>query len=369
MKKKNLIAVIVILTLLAFGAALSGCQKAEVPQETQPVKQGLAVENGDTYFYNEDGSLFTGGYKEVSTETGTDYYYFLPNAKAFSTGYKAVELDGSTCHFFFEADGTAFTGGFKEVTIGDSTYLYYFGEDGKALTGCWFDTSETSFFFDESGRALKDCFHTVEGDLYYFDDQCAPVTGGWFCLEDGYYYADEKGVLATDTVVDGYKLDAAGKSATKYRIIEYVNEHTDPAMTQQEKIDALYNWVLTNDMSYIRSYEHVKADWVWHDGWVDDMAASLMDEWGGNCYRYAAFLGLLLREATELPVTVYYGETPGLNVDLTPHGWPAVCQEGEWYIYDVEMDKYTEYDSSGCYKVLASESPLHLQGVGTDLYH
>ena len=129
-----------------------------------------------------------------------------------------------------------------------------------------------------------------------------------------------------------------------------------------------YNWVLTNDMTYIRSYEHVKADWVWADSWVDDMAASQMDEWGGNCYRYAAFLGMLLREATGLPVTVYYGQTPGLNVDLTYHGWPAICQEDVWYIYDVELDKYTEYDSSGCYKVPASESTLHLQGIGTNLY-
>lgn len=341
MKKKTLLWILIPLILAVLTACSLPGTSEEIPTEpteTQPpVKQGLLEEGGSLYFY-EDGTPFTGGLKELT-------------------------VDGAAKFYFFQEDGKAFTGGLKEV----NAVHYFFQNDGSALTDSWQTVNDATWYFGANGQAVKDGFQTIDGSLYYFQDYTV-TTGGWFCVEDGYYYADEKGVLATDTVVEGYKLDATGKSTTKYRIIQYVNEYTDDSMTEQEKIDALYNWVLTNDMGYIRSYEHVTSNWVWADSWVDDMAANQMDEWGGNCYRYAAFLGMLLREATGLPVTVYYGQTPGLNVDLTYHGWPAICQEDIWYIYDVELDKYTEYDSSGCYKVPASESTLHLQGVGTNLY-
>ena len=139
-------------------------------------------------------------------------------------------------------------------------------------------------------------------------------------------------------------------------------------MTNQQKINALYNWLLKNNMPYIRTYEHTRSNWVWKESWVDDMAASLISQWGGNCFRYASLLGLMVREATGLPVTVYHGMTPGSRAPLTPHGWITVKQNGQWYVYDVEMDKFTSYAQSKLYKVPAEESKLHLKGVGTNLF-
>ena len=147
-------------------------------------------------------------------------------------------------------------------------------------------------------------------------------------------------------------------------------KYTNDSMTDQEKIEALYNWVLKNDMTYIRSYEHTSSSWVWKESWVDDMSASLMDKWGGNCFRYAAFLGMLIREATGLPVTVYHGMTPGASVPLTPHGWVTVEQDGVLYAYDAELPKFSGFDVSRCYKVNYAEAStrLYVQGVGTNLY-
>ena len=186
-------------------------------------------------------------------------------------------------------------------------------------------------------------------------------------MDKGYYYADENGVLATDTVIDNYKLDANGKSATKYRIIQYVKKHTKDSMTDQQKIDALYNWILKNDMTYIRTYEHVKQDWVWKDSWVDDMAKSQMDNWGGNCYRYASFFGMLVHEATGLPVNVYHGLTISVSNTLVPHGWASVCQDGVWYVYDVELHKFSTYTKEHCYKIPEAECTMHAEGVPTTL--
>ena len=371
------VALVFLLVLLVF----TSIHAMNFPSVAEPVitdisvaapaaKQGLVTENGHLYFYNEDGTLFTGGYKELSNGDTTDYYYFLPSGQAYTSGYKALEIDGMPCYFFFQETGKAFTGGLKEVSFGEEIHTYFFQDNGRAFTSGWDTIQENTYYFQDNGRAVKNTFLTLDNNIYYFDDHASLITDGWFCVDanEGYYYASSTGVLATDTVIEGYKLDASGKSSTKYRINRYVNEHIDASMSDQEKIDALYDWVLKSDMCYIRTYEHVRSGWEWKDSWVDDMATSHMDNWGGNCFRYAAFLGMLLREATGLPVTVYHGQTLATYGGLTPHSWAAVCQDGIWYVYDVELQKFTSATRSAVHKLPATESYLHLQGVGTELY-
>ena len=111
----------------------------------------------------------------------------------------------------------------------------------------------------------------------------------------------------------------------------------------------------------------MKKDWVWPDSWVDDFAVDLMDNGAGNCFRYAAFSGLCFREATGLPVTAYHGWTPGPS-SLIPHGWVTICQDGVWYVYDVELDKFRDYPFEVCYKEPAESSVIHVNGDGTNLY-
>ena len=296
-----------------------------------------------------------------------DHYYFLTNGQAFTTGYKTVKIDGTTYYFYFVQDGKAFTGGWKDVPFGELSFTYYFQEDGRAVTG-WKNLENTEYYFQENGRVAKDAFVTIDEKRYYFDESYTIVTGGWFCVDEGYYFADEEGALLTDTVLEGYALDSNGRSSTRYRILQYVNEHTDPAMTEQEKIDALYKWVLENDMKYIRNTDHTKKDWVWKDSWVSDMADQQMDNWGGNCFRYASFFGLMVKEATGLPVAVYHGKTEAAGGGTTPHGWAAVEQDGVWYVYDPELQKHSNVKEKLCYKAPLEDSDLHMEGVGTNLF-
>ena len=360
-----------------------------------PVQTGLAVENGSVVFRNEDGSLFTGGlkavtengdtklyyfqedgtaftggYRPVRSSAGTDYYYFLSNGQAFNTGYKSVRIGGAEKIFFFQEDGKAFTGGLKRVDFGGESYLYYFQATGQALTGAFKTVDGVEYCWQADGRAARNAFVTSGGDLRYYGDDCAPTAGGWFCVGDGYYYADESGRLLTDTVREGYRLDENGKSATKYRIALLAAEHTDETMTDQEKIDALYDWILGSRMTYIHAYEHLRSSWVWEEGWPDDMASSLLDQGGGNCYRYASLFAFLVREATGLPVTLWHGMTPGIRIDRTPHGWVTVRQDGKWYSYDVELQKFSGYPRESCWKVPYSESSgtLYFDGIATNLY-
>ncbi len=318
--------------------------------------------------FTADGKAFTKGYKEIKNGNAVDYYYFLSNGQAFTTGYKTVKLNNVTYYYFFSSNGKALKNASKPILFGNEYFLYYFTSDGQALVSSWKTIDSNKYYFQSNGRAAKKAFLTISGKKYYFGSKSQLVTDGWFCVGKGYYHADKNGVIATNQVLEGYKLDANGKSALKYRIIQLVNKHTTPSMSNQEKIQALYNWLLRNNMTYIRTYEHVKSSWVWKDSWVDDMATSILDNNGGNCFRYAALLGFLVREATGLEVIVYHGQTPGSSVRLTPHGWISVKQNGTWYVYDVELDKFSNYSTSSLYKVPASSSRLHLEGVGKKLY-
>lgn len=313
--------------------------------QTPVIRQGLTKEDGSLYYYNADGTRFHSGIKEVVEEASTDLYYFLSNGKAFTTGYRAVQTDDTTCYYFFESTGKAFTGGLKDVAFGTETYTYFFGADGKAVTSGWAEQNGAKYYFRANGRAVKDDFVLIDEDRYYFGEDGRVVTG-WFCIDDSYYYyADETGALVTNAIVDNYKLDKNGRSRTKYQILEYVNELTDPAMTDQEKIDALYDRLLEGDIYYYNSYEHIKADWNWPAGWIDTFAADMMNNQYGNCFKYAAFLGLMIREATDLPVIIYHGKLPMGD----PHGWITVCQDDGWYVYDIQQALQGE-DPSVCYK-------------------
>lgn len=295
------------------------------------------------FLFQNNGTAYTGGYKEIAANGRTDYYYFLQNGQAYNTGYKTVVIDGVTYYFYFENDGKAFTDGLKQISFGSQVYYYFFQNSGKALTSCWNTVNGTKYYIQGNGRASK----------------------GWFCVGDGYYYADSNSAVLTNTVVQGYVLDATGKSTTKYRIVQIVNSLTNSSMSDQQKIEVLYNWILNNDMTYISNYEHISSSWVWKDSWVDDMAVSMMDNNGGNCYRYAAFFGMLIHEATGLPVIVYHGTLLATYARPTMHGWITVYQDGAWRSYDVQLRKFNRYPNSQCY---GGDGALYIDGVGTNLY-
>lgn len=318
--------------------------------------------------FNEDGRAYTNGYKELTKGEKTDYYYFLSNGQAFTTGYKTVKIDDITYYFYFENDGKAFTEGMKAVPFGNNSFYYFFDPNGRAKASGWETIDGKPYYFQTNGRAAQNTFINDEGKLYYFDDKLELAKDGWFCVGNGYYHADENGALATDTILEGYVLDSTGKSLTKYQILYYVNQCTNSSMTDQQKIDAIYDWILYNDMDYHNDLQHVRPDWVWKESWINDMANVLLTNLSGNCFQYASFMGLMVHEATGLPVTVYHGMTPGTLSPLTPHGWLTVHQEDGRYIYDVQLDKfYAGYLFSECYKVPEAQSLIHLQGVGTTI--
>ena len=145
----------------------------EEGNEPLPGPVGLTEQDGNLYFYNEDGSVWT-GLKTVETEGETAVYYFQEDGAAFTGGYIALMVDGKTAYYCFQEDGTAFTGGYKVLTMDGKRQYYYFMEDGRAYTDGYLafekDGNQYYFFFEEDGKAFTGGLKEVQlnGETYYF---------------------------------------------------------------------------------------------------------------------------------------------------------------------------------------------------------
>ena len=182
-----------------------------------------------------------------------------------------------------------------------------------------------------------------------------------------YYFRN--GVKLRNCVADGYKLDSQGRSETRDLVRSLVNSCTNKSMSNNQKIQAIFNWLRTNRWGYTRTYEHVYPSWVWYSGWQDDFAKQCIKNKSGNCYRYAAVFGYMVKEATGYPVRVYRGVTKATRGGTTPHGWTTVKIGGTWYAYDVDLAKFSS-NSSIYYRTpysITSQS-IHRQGVAVNLY-
>ena len=194
MKKERISA---LLWLLLIIVAFSGCQQ---------IQTGWIEENGNTYYYLEDGSAAYGW-----LEIDGNQYHFSDDGK-LERGFR--EIDGQI--FYFSTDGIRVTG-WLEVD-GRKFYLrqggslvtgwlslegqrYYLREDGTATGICSVDGS--TYVFDKDGRLCSGWAdlgeHRAYGDL-----NCHPLTG-WQEIDGVRYYFTKDGFLQTGWAeIDGF---------------------------------------------------------------------------------------------------------------------------------------------------------------------
>lgn len=312
---------------------------------------GFFAVNGNYYFYSSNGkqSAYTGRIKY------NGHYYYLKNGIR-QTGFFVV----NGVKYFYKSNGQQSTYTGKTKINGSYYYLksgavqtgwkkiddkrYYFTSNGKMAIGKK-KIGEKYFYFDKYGVA-KTGMKTIDGATYYFKTsgslgKYGASVSGWVTKDKACYYFSKKSYkLIKNDIVDSYKVDKNGASKTRYKIIKIVNKYTDDDMTENQKIKALWDYIVNNSWGYIRTYEHTSSKWKWYDGWTDDFAYDLITDKGGNCFRYAATFGYLVKEATGYPVRVYHGKTPARRGGTTPHGWITVKIDGTWYAYDPDLYKF-----------------------------
>lgn len=365
MREKKCRSVILLLMLaLCFGAAgavRAAGTAAEGAQAQQ--KNGWAVENGKKCYYRDgvkvtgfqkiDGKKYYFGYRGFQVtgwKTIKENTYYLGKDGVLATGWKTIK--GKT-YFFNKSNGKMLKGWQK---VGWKTC--YFGNNGVMRTG-WQTIGKDKYYFGIKG-ALKTGFRVIKKKTYYFNPD-GKMAVGWLKLSGKKYYFNSDGTMQTGWKNIGKKAyyfdEKTGvmdpKKTTKKRISELeqlcediVNQQVKKSDSTNEKIRKLFQYVTWNH-SYVRSY-NTPSGYDWYRSYAKNMLKSK----GGNCYSYAAAFACLVKKATNLPVRVARGMTPGASVPLTPHGWCEVQIGGTWYVFDPDLYRFV-YPGSCYYQTMS----------------
>ena len=172
-------------------------------------KNALIFDGKASYYMQDDGTVFTGGFKEVD---GAKRYFEPANGK-MRIGWQ--QIDGKWYHFsesgalqigwfsdggkFYYAapDGTMQTG-----WLDDSGSLYYLNKDGSMQTR-WLMLAGNWYFLGDDG-VMEKGRQTVDSLNYYFGADGVMQTG-WLKLDGKWYFLGQSGVMKTGWAQDSGK--------------------------------------------------------------------------------------------------------------------------------------------------------------------
>ena len=216
----------------------------------------------DSYYLNAKGQFASNAWKKYRSETGTEYYYFF-NAEgkkdASKTGLRTDIENGVT--YFLEENGEIFKNGQKVI----NGVTYVFGADGKCTSnykpgwektadgwkwkqadgtyaaGTWILTSGKYYYLKSNGimatywtqvdgkyyflgadGSMRTYWQNIYGKYYWLGRDGAMKTG-WTSVGSKWYYLDSNGVMQTGYIKTGntrFYMDANGVMQTGW---QYVN--------------------------------------------------------------------------------------------------------------------------------------------------
>ncbi|NSB30333.1 beta strand repeat-containing protein [Clostridium saccharoperbutylacetonicum] len=123
--------------------------------------------------------------------------------------------------YFFDKTGTMITGWYK-AEAGDWTFdskdtvgqWFHLGKEGKMDMG-WFKDTDGSWYFLCDGKDygalgyMETGWKFIDGKWYFLKGNGAMATG-WTYVDGNWHYLQANGSMASNTVVDGYTLNASG---------------------------------------------------------------------------------------------------------------------------------------------------------------
>lgn len=161
----------------------------------------------DWYYADKDGKLVRGWFND-----GGDDWYYSDNDGKLHTGRLISPLGAKGKMFYFDLMGVMQTGWYV-----DGNNRFYLGADGTMLSA-WlvsplgYEEGKT-YYYDETGAMHMGWLTDPpgsEGQTFYFSERGTMVTG-WANIGDYWYYFHSDGVMATDTTMDGKHLGSDGR--------------------------------------------------------------------------------------------------------------------------------------------------------------
>ena len=149
-------------------------------------------ENMSWYYFGADAKA----YRDTVCWIGDAYYGFdysgrMHNDTVFSN-YVEIDEKWNTYTFYAQDGGKLFTGGWVNLEKWGSSDWYYFNANGSMVQG-WYEIDRARYYFGADGTAIIG-WAEIDGKIYYFDDNCVMVKGT-YTIEDVTYTFGEDGVL------------------------------------------------------------------------------------------------------------------------------------------------------------------------------
>ena len=110
-----------------------------------------------------------------------------------------------------ETNLTAETKTYKNEWVQKGNYWIRYNENGQPLRNAWFQDGSGKWYYLQTNSYMTTGWRYIDGKWYYFDKSGVMQTGWIQTIEDEWYYLSSDGTLATNTVIDGYRVASNGK--------------------------------------------------------------------------------------------------------------------------------------------------------------
>lgn len=262
-------------------------EKAEQPDAA---KSGFEVQDGRLYHYT-DGQLdvYQPGFVQIE-----DGVYHISAAGSVIDPYPAgmVKVDGVLCHV--------------------------------SVTGSHFDNYPAGFV-------------TIDGKLYHVSKDGYAIdsySAGEHEIDGGLYYVQKDGSFLTNGSVGHLTFGADGRYTSGNAVLDsYVDqalaECTNSSMTKSQKLRAAYLYVRDHGAYLARPHQARGTT-----AWAEESALFMFEHKKGNCY---CFAGQFLYMARRIGYDAYV-VSGGVGRKDSDHAWVMIPENGQQYIYDVELE-------------------------------
>ena len=336
----------------AYGNLVSGGKIVNVDRQgylTYCSKAGYVARNK---FKDTDGKFYladNGG----KLETTTGWLVI----KKYDVGWQRYYIDASSHSVklgFFKVDGNLYHGDGNQgyVVRGKTRYgngMLLSNNDGILYTKAgWLITG------DYDGGGLQ---------RYYIDSSCAGYAGahlGEFWVNSSCYFGlwdqgyvqrncfrirnDEIWWSNNDGVQTYYAKKCCGDDNVNFRI----------AYLWKDTMGGLYGDNAKRAFDYVKNFRYISGS-LWPSGdWAPSMAIEMLNNGGGNCYRFAALFTMMIRAAGYSANAIAgYHNYGGVTY---AHGWCEVYSGGQTYVCD--PDGAHEQPGRNWYWVTYGNAPL-----------
>ena len=316
--------------------------EVENETETMPTHVGWYVnENGDTYYYNQDGSLYYGWRYESGK------WYYLDGTNVDNPGSMAADtiVKVGTQYYCFNKDGVMQSMGWILRPEG----WYYANADGSLVLG-WRNINGVWYYLDGNntehpGLMADNCVKNIGGSNFYFAAGGAMRTG-WLLYPEGWYYADGSGAQAIGwRYINGvwYYLDGNDTEHPGLMVDNCVKNIGGSNFYFAAGGAMRTGWLLYPEGWYYADgsgaqaigWRYINGAWYYLNGDNAEYPGLMVDncifEIGGNTYKFKSG-GAMYKGWYYDGDNRYYYDHSGLMAS----GWRAI--NGYWYFMDPDND-------------------------------